>query len=85
MIFFLLLFSIFFFLCLCCFDTIFIFHLVMIFGGFLELRRFTLKANNTAALNEDQNSRMSNFVNLTNFFFEKEKINRSVYTTRVVG
>ena len=75
----------FFFLCLCCFDTIFIFHLVMIFGGFLELRRFTLKANNTAALNEDQNSRMSNFVNLTNFFFEKEKINRSVYTTRVVG
>ena len=74
------------FLCVCAVLTQFLFSLGHDFWGFRGLRRFTLKANNTAALNEDQNSRMSNFVNLTNFSFEKRKKNRkSVYTTRVVG
>ena len=71
------------FLCVCAVLTQFLFSLGHDFWGFRGLRRFTLKANNTAALTKTS-SRMSNFVNLTNFF-EKEKKNRSVYTTRVVG
>ena len=70
------------FLCVCAVLTQFLFSLGHDFWGFRGLRRFTLKANNTAALTKTS-SRMSNFVNLTNFL--KKKKNRSVYTTRVVG